>query len=433
MKFKHCSLTQTIIFICIYVNVQVANAQFEVSSNPLVYWTDVITLAVGQGTPSMTSPLTDRHLALIYGSIWEATLSEDDAKENYQYSQPQVNIQSDSYLKAIISYAAHTSLARLYPGGLRTYDAALERYMNTFSCDTADLIKAQIAGVAAADKIFASRVTDAGSIYVKYNTSATKDSGPAGMYIATAPSYLWPPVNPGARYIKPFVLDSIANYRLPPPPKLNSVEYLGNLTEVNNYGQARSSSRSEYDTITAYYWMDSTPIRFNKILRILISNSDFSIRKSARTFALMNFAMMDTAISAWDAKYQYNVWRPITLFRHEGAFLKNGIVVTNKTWTPLLTTPDHPDYTSGHSSIGRAATTVIQHVFGSDKISLTLTVNVPIDNVGNVTRQYTSLNTIAEENGRSRIFGGIHWDFSDRAGQDLGKTIANHIISKMEP
>ncbi|KAJ3122721.1 hypothetical protein HK098_002516 [Nowakowskiella sp. JEL0407] len=340
----------------------------QIPSNPLVYWTDVIVNAVGSATPSYTSPIADRNLAVVYGSIWEATLAADVVIGNLSAtSHPEI------YQKATISYAAHDALSRLYPGGLRTFSTALEDYIGSLTARgnfADDLIKAQFAESAATKKMFSSRLSDASGEYVLYNTTGTKNSGPPG-----------PPVNPGARYIKPFILASVSQNFIPPPPALNSDEYLGNVTELNNLGQA-TSNRTAYDTITAFYWADSTPIRFKKILRILIANSDFTVRKSAHTFALMNYAMVNTAISAWDAKYQYNVWRPITLFRHKGTFSKNNITVTNKSWTPQLNTPDHPEYISGHSSIGRAAVTR-KH------------------NIGVVTRQYTSLNNIAEENGRS--------------------------------
>ncbi|KAJ3126149.1 hypothetical protein HK098_007860 [Nowakowskiella sp. JEL0407] len=397
------------------------NAQSTVP-NPVLYWTDVIISAITTPTPGPSSPLLARYYALVYGSIWDATLSAD--------SQPK-DSNSDVLQKASISYAAHYGLSKLFPNNQRAYDSSLNGYIKNLTSggDFKDtLSKAKSVGIASA------RADDGAFNYVAYNSTGNQTIADPGVYIATPASNLWPPVSPGGRYIKPFIVPNISTYLLPPPPALNSAEYLGNVTEVNTLGQQGSENRTAADTTTAYYWLEPTATRFNKIARILIANAgnDFDVKKTARTFALLNFALIDASISVWDAKYQYNAWRPISLFRSNSTFLKDNTKVTNETWVPLLNTPDHPEYPSNHAAVGRAAVTVLQKVLGTDTINLNFTLNITTDNFGVVSRQYTSLNTISNDNARSRIFGGIHLAFSDTLGQKLGKQIAEFVIAEFE-
>lgn len=75
--------------------------------------------------------------------------------------------------------------------------------------------------------------------------------------------------------------------------------------------------------------------------------------ETTRLFALLNFALADAGISSWDAKYHYNMWRPIDAIR-EAAQDGNGATLPDSNWEPLLTTPSFPTYTSGHSTFKAA-------------------------------------------------------------------------------
>ena len=40
------------------------------------------------------------------------------------------------------------------------------------------------------------------------------------------------------------------------------------------------------------------------------------LEDNARLFALLNLAVADAAICAWDAKYTFDFWRPVTAIRN---------------------------------------------------------------------------------------------------------------------
>jgi PAP2 superfamily len=128
---------------------------------------------------------------------------------------------------------------------------------------------------------------------------------------------------------------------------------------------------------------------------------------------------MDAGIAAWDAKYRYKLWRPIDAIRHAA---QDGNTTTNPnpTWVPLLITPPFPEYVSGHAAFSGAAAKVLNRLFGQ-----TVVFDVISDGLPNVTRRFSSFDEAAEEAGRSRVYGGIHFEFSNRDGLALGYAVGD--------
>jgi hypothetical protein len=78
--------------------------------------------------------------------------------------------------------------------------------------------------------------------------------------------------------------------------------------------------------------------------------------QNARLFALLNVAMADAAIAAWDAKYFFHQWRPVTAIRN-GDIDGNPATIGDAASSPFIATPPFPDYISGHSTFSGAAST----------------------------------------------------------------------------
>ena len=124
-------------------------------------------------------------------------------------------------------------------------------------------------------------------------------------------------------------------------------------------------------------------------------------------------------------RYFYNSWRPVTAIQKPGIWLPSGLDVSNSSWTPLLApTPNHQDYLSTHATFGGAGAAVIAAFNGGDKVDVLLSSNVTVDNIGVITRRITNLTAAAVENGDSRIFGGIHFQFASDIGNAIGKKVA---------
>ncbi len=108
------------------------------------------------------------------------------------------------------------------------------------------------------------------------------------------------------------------------------------------------------------------------------------------------------------ARFFYNGWRPVTAIQFPGIWRPRCQNVSTPNGTPLLRpTPSHQDYTSTHSTFGGAAAAVLRAYNGGDRISVTISSNVTLDNRGVITRTFTNLTEAALQNAASRVFGGV--------------------------
>src|SRR5262249_30113478 len=147
-----------------------------------------------------------------------------------------------------------------------------------------------------------------------------------------------------------------------------------------------------------------------------------SLFDDARLLAELDIAMGDAAIVAWDAKFTYNSWRPITAIQQADT-AGNPQAQPDPTWQPLLVTPNFPEYVSGHSTFSAAAATVLDSFFGSSFSFSTTSLTLP-----GVTRSFTGFDAAAAEAGRSRIYGGIHFEFSNQDGQAAGHALGHYVV-----
>jgi hypothetical protein len=148
---------------------------------------------------------------------------------------------------------------------------------------------------------------------------------------------------------------------------------------------------------------------WNRIAHSVVGNSlATKVADSAKFYAQLNYALANAGIAAWETKFFYATWRPVTAIQRTDIWLPSGLNVSDPSWTPLLRpTPSHPDYVSTHSTFGGAGAAVIRAWNGGDKVQATFSSNVTLDNRGVLTRTYTSLEAAAKENSRSRVFGGV--------------------------
>ena len=165
------------------------------------------------------------------------------------------------------------------------------------------------------------------------------------------------------------------------------------------------------------------PGHWNAIAEQVAAQQGNSLADNARLFAELDIALADAAVVAWDAKYHYNAWRPIAAIE-DAASTGNTQVAADPTWTPLLNTPPFPEYISGHSTFSGAAATVLDSLLGSSVAFSTTSQTL----VG-VTRSYTSFDQAAAEAGQSRIYGGIHFQFSNQDGLAAGKALGNYVLN----
>jgi hypothetical protein len=320
---------------------------------------------------------------------------------------------------AAVGAAAARVLSHLFPAQATNFLNQQNTDLAIYTDDAAR--QAAVAfGQAVADAVIALREQDGWDAFVVEN----EGSAP-GQWRPTPPAFDLPQT-PQWSLLTPFALQKGSQFRPSAPPELSSTAYTEALKEVQRLGSATSSERTAEQTLIARFWADGVgtytpPGHWNQIANDLAAAEGYGYGSAARLLAILNVALADASIAAWDTKYSYDFWRPITAIRNaedDG----NPDTEADPSWQPLLLTPNHPEYVSGHSTYSGAAAVVLDQYLGEQAFSTT-SVSLP-----NVTRSYGSFQEAAAEAGRSRIYGGIHYDFSNQAGQALGADVANWVV-----
>ena len=238
---------------------------------------------------------------------------------------------------------------------------------------------------------------------------------------------------PGWANVTPFVLQHASQFRPGQPPfPIKSRKYTADYNEVKSLGAMIGSARTVDETEIALFWVESSPLQWNRIARTVSMARGLDLWENARLFSLLNMALADGYIGSFEAKNYYNFWRPVTAIQ-DGDVDGNPDTVGDPSWLPLVPTPPITDYDSGHSVEGGAASEVLREFFGTDDIafstcSMTLPAGSTCTDATPVFRSFASFSQAAEENGRSRILVGFHFRHAVEEGIKHGVKIGNRTI-----
>lgn len=235
----------------------------------------------------------------------------------------------------------------------------------------------------------------------------------------------WRPTAPGTSmaapwlaFVTPYTINSVSQFRPGPPPALGSPEYARDYNEVRSIGAADSSTRTPEQTEIGNFWNLNYQAVLNMMLRDLSIAHIDNISDSSRFFALTSTATADAIIAAWDSKHQYNLWRPVTAIQngdHDGNPKTEG----DAGWNALIPNPPYPEYTSGANAVMAASTRSAQLFFGENEMTV-----VVRKTAAGPTRTFTKFSAVRDEVVEARIYGGIHFRFSDTAARKQGEHIA---------
>ena len=242
---------------------------------------------------------------------------------------------------------------------------------------------------------------------------------------------------PGWGDVTPFVLRNSAQFRAEPPYAVTSSAYTADFDEIKHLGGddvTTPSDRTAEQTEIALFWVESSPLQWNRIARIVSVGEGLDEWENARLFGLLNMALADGYVGSFETKYLYNFWRPVTAIQL-AATDGNPDTDADPTWTPLVGTPPIPDHDSAHSVEGGAAAQVFRRFFGTDRISfetcsLTLPAGSMCDDASAVTRSFTRFSQAAEENALSRILVGFHFRHAVEEGVEHGRRIGNRAVNR---
>jgi hypothetical protein len=237
-----------------------------------------------------------------------------------------------------------------------------------------------------------------------------------------------PPLNqpmlaPWLGSVTPFVMTRPSQFRSEPPPALTSREYARDYEEVKTIGALNSSLRTPEQTDMAHFFAGNTPTIWNRTLREVSDTHVADIAESSRLFALATMAVADTLIAVWNDKLHYKFWRPITAIR-EGDNDGNPLTAGDAAWVSLIVSPNYPDYTSGANGFASAVTHTLEHFFGNDHLTFSLTTTNVVPTVDD-TRVYHRLSDARNDVVDARVYSGIHFRFADTAARKQGKLVAD--------
>jgi hypothetical protein len=234
--------------------------------------------------------------------------------------------------------------------------------------------------------------------------------------------YVWKPDFSVAR---PFILDSVNQFRSPPPPTLSSKEYTRSYNEVKEYGVKNSKLRSSDQTAFAHWWAEFGEHGWNRIARITAVEQNLGLLETNRMFALLNMNLYDLYLASFDSKYFYDTWRPFTAIRN-GETDGNPDTEGQKNWEPEMVTPPWPEYPSAHAAVGAAGAEIVSEIFGKSQIAFSMesTSALPSSRI----RTYLDLDQAAQDCADSRIMNGFHFRFATEEGMKQGRKIARHTL-----
>jgi hypothetical protein len=229
---------------------------------------------------------------------------------------------------------------------------------------------------------------------------------------------------PWMAFMQPFMLESTSQFRAPAPPALTSTQYTQDFNEVKAYGAKTGSSRTTDQTATGFFWNANTINQFNQTLRDAAVQHGLDLVDTARLLAMGTMIPTDAGMACFDSKYTYQFWRPVSAIRNADID-GNPDTTADTSWTPVLATPNHPEYPSQHGCFTSALAQVLANAAGSDAINTTIWGASPSNPTGLVTtRTFATVQDLMAELVDARIFLGFHFRNSVVAGENLGTSVA---------
>jgi hypothetical protein len=212
--------------------------------------------------------------------------------------------------------------------------------------------------------------------------------------------------------VKPFSLDTVAQFRSAPPPALDSAAWTTDLAETKARGGEGMavSARDEEDA----RFHSEPPLRFWGRNLNRFARSQATLADNARLMALLWVTHSDAITACFDAKYHYYRWRPQSV-----------IPLTDPAWKPRVPTPNHPEYPAAHGCATGAFTDNLATFFGTRQVTFSFDSTVT-----NTTHEWTTLDAMLREVRDARIVGGMHFRSSMTAGEKIGADVARWVAQK---
>lgn len=391
---------------------------------------ETIAANIDKHNPGMAS----RTLAMLNLALYDGlSMVKPGGKMYYNYGMGNTSTGYAASGTAAAAQAAYTVLSSIYPDRTAALSSRLTASLSSVA-DGADKSSGIAIGKLIGQSIVQKRVNDGYTNIVPYQPNPAAGHWQPDPINPTQQAW-----GPGWGQVTPFSLTSASQIAPPAPPALTSQQYADSFNEVKSLGALNSTTRTAEQTQIGNFWAYDrvgmgTPLRlYNEVLQTIAVQRGNTVDQNAELFAKASVAMADAGVVTWAAKYEHDLWRPVTGIRNADMD-GNLLTISDPNWVPLGApggtnsnfTPAFPAYISGHATFGAATFETLKEFYGSDAMNYTLIS----EELPGVQRSFTTFSQAMAENGRSRVYLGIHWDFDDLQGRLTGQEIARYISGR---
>ena len=350
-------------------------------------------------------PVTVRMMAIVQVSVFEAV---NAVTGRYPPQRAKLAPAPGASVEAAVAAATRTALSKLMPA----QQAAIDADYQTLLASVPDS-PAKAAGIAlgeqAATAIVALCADDGVAAPDVYRPHTT-----VGVFVPTVG-----PAVPHWGKRRPWVMPRGDHFRPGPPPALTSDLWARDYNEIKAVGGKASTQRTPEQTAIAKFWEATAPAVYWPVARSVAAMPGRDVTDNARLFALAAMAMDDGLIAVFDAKYTYNLWRPVTAIRN-GDLDGNNATDRDPGWTPFIETPLHPEYPCAHCIVSSSLGAVLTAEIGSGP---TPRLSSSSSTAGGAVRTWASVDEFTKEVADARIYDGVHYRTSTEVGSAMGKKI----------
>ena len=202
---------------------------------------------------------------------------------------------------------------------------------------------------------------------------------------------------------------------------MTSAAYAADVNETKALASTLSTTRTADQTDLARFNTESPATLQPRILRTFVMTSR-SVADHARLMAMLWVTAADAGNACFESKYYYLFWRPSSAITLDGD--GNSATTIDASWTPVVSTPNHPEYPAAHSCVTTSSAEIVRYFFGTSNVTFDINSTVT-----GTTRHYTSTLDWIEEIKVARIAGGMHFRTSTVDGTALGKSVAEWVVT----
>lgn len=450
-----------------------ADAALSKTPNEVILWNNAALQAIRDMRPGPT--ITARALAIVHTAIYDAWAAYDPIAVGTQLGSSLQRPKSENTLenkKKALSYAAYRTLVDLFPSEAAKFSDVITSLGYAPTDTSTNTSTPTGIGNVAARALINVRHHDGANQLGDLHPGAYSDY--TGYQPTNTPDQIndpdrWQPLRisdghggfvkqkyytPQWNKVVPFALQSGAQFRPTVRPKshlFNPEEYKKQAQQILDY----SAHLSDKQKAIVEYWADGPrtefpPGHWNLFAQLVSRRDKHSLDDDVKMFFILNNALFDASIAAWDTKLAFDYVRPLTaihyLFKGQkvkawGGPNRGTQEINGEDWQPYqpatVVTPPFPECVSGHSTFSAAAAEILKKFTGSDTFIASYTQRAKTSVVEtaparDITLSWTTFSAAADEAGLSRRYGGIHFEDGDLMGRTIGRKVAALVWDKAQ-